>query len=222
MQWDLVRLGLRTIGLDLSDGMLAEARNGVRATMCRPTCACCPLPIRVPTACGSARRSCTCRTPTRTRPCANFIACSNRLGRCISASRAARANASAIHSTACRAILFTGRRLNATENYTEDELEPLLQGFTATIMAGGHTHIPMVRRYREITVVNPGSVGMAWERTGGTVVRLWRWAEYAVLSCDDDKFRIELRRVPLNMDEVRRAAFASGMPRAAWWVAQWG
>src|SRR5690242_17337996 len=43
----------------------------------------------------------------------------------------------------------------------DEQLAAAFDGFQAHIFAGGHTHIPMLRRYRDVIVLNPGSVGMA-------------------------------------------------------------
>lgn len=40
-----------------------------------------------------------------------------------------------------------------------DDLDRLLDGHRATVMAGGHTHIQMLRQHRGALLVNPGSVG---------------------------------------------------------------
>jgi putative phosphoesterase len=41
----------------------------------------------------------------------------------------------------------------------EDALERMLADCQATVVAGGHTHTQMLRRFREMIVINPGSVG---------------------------------------------------------------
>jgi predicted phosphodiesterase len=45
------------------------------------------------------------------------------------------------------------------------------------IFAGGHTHFAMVCRFGAAFVINPGSVGMAYDRTGPADVFLkWQFA----------------------------------------------
>ena len=46
----------------------------------------------------------------------------------------------------------------------EVELEHKLSGFSATVMAGGHTHVQILRRDRDLILINPGSVGLPFER----------------------------------------------------------
>ena len=105
----------------------------------------------------------------------------------------------------------------------EDDLERMLSGFSASVMAGGHTHTPMLRRYQDVTVINPGSVGLAFERARHTDrERNPPWAEYALVNWENGYLSIELRRVPLDVAAVIRAALDSGMPHAEWWGGDWG
>ncbi len=103
-----------------------------------------------------------------------------------------------------------------------DELDEMLSGHKATIMACGHTHVQMLRQHRGQTVINVGSVGMPFEQMPFTgEPRILPWAEYAFLNWTDGVVNIELRRVPVNVADIREAAIASGMPRAADWVNNW-
>ncbi len=103
----------------------------------------------------------------------------------------------------------------------DDELAPMFAGRTATVMAGGHWHFPMLRHYRESLLVNPGSVGLAYDlRTAGGV-RVPPHAAYALLTAGDDSLRIEFRRVPYDRHATVRAMFERGMPHAVWWSRDW-
>ena len=103
-----------------------------------------------------------------------------------------------------------------------DELDGMLTGHKAAIMACGHTHVQMLRQHRGQTIINVGSVGMPFEQMPFTgEPRLLPWAEYAILNWTNGVVNIELRRVPVNLDAIREAAFTSGMPRAADWVNNW-
>ncbi|MCP4427779.1 MAG: metallophosphoesterase family protein [Chloroflexi bacterium] len=103
-----------------------------------------------------------------------------------------------------------------------DELDEMLTGHRATIMACGHTHVQMLRQHKGQTIINVGSVGMPFEMMPFTgEPRILPWAEYAFLNWSDAVVNIELRRVPVDVDAVREAALASGMPRAADWVNNW-
>ncbi|NIW96182.1 MAG: metallophosphoesterase, partial [Phycisphaerae bacterium] len=65
---------------------------------------------------------------------------------------------------------------------SEEDLERMLSGFQATGMAGGHSHTQMLRRYKDVLLFNPGSIGMPFEYSRQTgQVRNPPWAEYALL-----------------------------------------
>ena len=103
----------------------------------------------------------------------------------------------------------------------DDELAALLDGYAAEIMVGGHTHIPLVRRFGAGHLVNPGSVGLPGTGPGTPGLPVNRdvsWAEYAVVSADAGRLSIELRRVPLDMQRLLREARDSGMPHFGWWA----
>jgi putative phosphoesterase len=103
-----------------------------------------------------------------------------------------------------------------------EELERFLGGYQAAVLAGGHTHAQMLRRFRESIVINPGSVGLPYERVAsGEGERNVPWAEYALLSADGDSLSVAFRRVPLDVSEIVQAALSSGMPHADWWVSDW-
>ncbi len=102
----------------------------------------------------------------------------------------------------------------------EHELDLMLAGCDALVLIGGHTHTQMLRRYRQQLIVNTGSVGMPFELGPGGDRRP-PWAEYALIEAGPDGLRIDLRRVPLDVAAVIRAAQASGMPHAESWSEPW-
>lgn len=104
-----------------------------------------------------------------------------------------------------------------------DELETLLAGRKATILAGGHTHAPMIRRYKGTLLVNPGSVGEPLEQwpTPGTP-RIVPWAEYATIDVKNGNIGVELRRVSVDVSAIRQASLSSTNP-VSWadlWLSQ--
>jgi diadenosine tetraphosphatase ApaH/serine/threonine PP2A family protein phosphatase len=104
----------------------------------------------------------------------------------------------------------------------DEDLEPMLDGARASLLAGGHTHIQMLRRYGSSVLVNPGSVGLPFERVLATgQVLNPPWAEYALVEAADGRLRVELRRVPVEVRAIVRAARESGMPNATWWAEDW-
>jgi putative phosphoesterase len=94
-----------------------------------------------------------------------------------------------------------------------DELDALLVGSTATILAGGHTHIPMLRRHHGQVMVNPGSVG---EPLVQMPIRglpyIFPWAEYAILSAEQGAVNVEFRRVPVDLHAIKQASASSTNP----------
>jgi putative phosphoesterase len=104
----------------------------------------------------------------------------------------------------------------------DDELDAMLAGYRARVMAGGHTHVQMLRRHRETLVLNPGSVGLPFEQVGSAgQVRNPPWAEYALIEWAGGEVSVALRRVPIDARAVVDAIVRSGMPHAEWWAQDW-
>ncbi len=106
---------------------------------------------------------------------------------------------------------------------TPDEiLEEAFTGFHADIMVGGHTHMQMFRRYKDILVLNPGSVGASIDRFSPLEkVRNAPWAEYAILDTEMNDLHVELFRVPFDIEKFIAITLASGMPHAEWSAGEW-
>ena len=102
-----------------------------------------------------------------------------------------------------------------------DELDGWFPESKATVMAGGHTHEPMLRRYGASLLVNPGSIGLPVYRTGDGRAINPVWAEYAVVDWDNGGLAITLRRVPYLLADLRAAVLATDMPHADEWLADW-
>jgi predicted phosphodiesterase len=103
-------------------------------------------------------------------------------------------------------------------------LGAMFGGRSADIMAGGHTHVQLMRAYRGGRIVNPGSVGLPGVGPGGPRLETNEdvsWAEYAVLTAAEGGISIDLRRTALNLPKMLRAAKASKMPQLDWWAAHW-
>lgn len=105
----------------------------------------------------------------------------------------------------------------------DDELKRMLSGCDASLLAGGHTHTQMLRRYGNKLIINPGTVGSPYEFVErGRRVQNSPGAEYAIVGCTDRKLQIDFRRIPIDANAVIHAAHASGMPHAASWAGDWG
>ena len=103
----------------------------------------------------------------------------------------------------------------------DDELQSRLGDFRAAVMAGGHTHQQMLRRFREARVVNPGSVGMPMERDALGQLHRPPWGEYAIVDSRGENIAIEFRRVALDVSAIVRHARESGMPHGEVWAGEW-
>jgi predicted phosphodiesterase len=91
----------------------------------------------------------------------------------------------------------------------EAELDEVLAGRRAAVMAGGHTHIQMLRQHRGSLLINPGSVGMPFERyVAGARPVIMPYAEYAIVSAEHGRIAVDLRRVQLDKHALRAATAA--------------
>lgn len=107
-------------------------------------------------------------------------------------------------------------------NGTPEDLEAVLLGERATVMAGGHLHVQMLRRYRESLLINPGSVGLPIEPIPSTEkVRIPPWCEYAAVCFEGGKLDVSMKRVPVDPDDVNRSILGSGMPHKEDFLATW-
>ena len=94
-----------------------------------------------------------------------------------------------------------------------DQLDQMLDGHHATVMAGGHTHIQMLRQHRGILLVNPGSVGAPFrEYAGGKAPVILPHAEYAIIEEDEGAVRVHLQRVALDKRALRDAIASTDNP----------
>lgn len=99
--------------------------------------------------------------------------------------------------------------------------EPLGAG---SILANGHTHVQLLRQIDQGHLLNPGSVGLPGIGPGLPALPVnnqVNWAEFAVISVSGGATEIALRREPIALDDVLRAAARSGMPHVDWWRTLW-
>ena len=85
---------------------------------------------------------------------------------------------------------------------TDEELAGILEGVEQRVVVAGHTHMQQDRRIGAIRFVNAGSVGLPYE---GELAAFWALLDGAGL---------ELRRTPLELEEVAAAFRRSAWPRA--------
>lgn len=101
-----------------------------------------------------------------------------------------------------------------------DELDQMIGDYHATILAGGHTHTTMLRRHRDMQLMNPGSVGSPLI-VFSDVKRNSARAEYALITNLGNNPTIEFRHVLINVEQTLQIARDVGMPQFDWWAAMW-
>ncbi len=110
-------------------------------------------------------------------------------------------------------------RADARLHLGGEALEPFL-GHDAALLAGGHTHLQWTRRIGDALYVNPGSIGISYDRHADPLV-LRPLAEWALVTVADGTVAVEFCQVPYPVEEVEAAAKRSGRPYADEWAAQW-
>lgn len=98
-----------------------------------------------------------------------------------------------------------------------EALDAMLAGTTATVLAGGHTHIQMLRQHHGRLLINPGSVGLAFkDYVAGQTPTILSHAEYAMIEEFDNAIGISLRRLPLDKGKLRQAQSDTEHPLGSW------
>jgi predicted phosphodiesterase len=88
-----------------------------------------------------------------------------------------------------------------------EEIDRLLGGSQAPVMAGGHTHVQMLRQHRGALLLNPGSLGQPFkEYVNGRQPEVLSHAEYATVEADHGTINVTLRRVELDRGALKKAA----------------
>lgn len=122
-----------------------------------------------------------------------------------------------------RLLAFHGSPTSADDfigaNTPDDELTTMLGEVSHGLLAGGHTHVPMVRRFGSQTLVNPGSIGLPFAEYGyAGGVRVMPYAEFAVVEAHGSTMSIELRRIAVDARKLAASVARSEMPHAQWWL----
>lgn len=108
-----------------------------------------------------------------------------------------------------------------TATTPEPELAAMLGDEPAPIIAAGHTHIPLLRRYRDQLLLNPGSVGLAYAQRADGSFFVPAVAQYATLAVTPSGRHVSFHEIPYDQAATVRAMFEQEMPHAAWWAANW-
>jgi predicted phosphodiesterase len=105
---------------------------------------------------------------------------------------------------------------------SDPELAQLLgDDLTSLIYTGGHVHSQVLRRIGDTFYFRPGSVGRVYDRNrihdkdrSKLGFRLDPWAEYALLTAENDQFSIEFRQVPVDIKKLGSIWKATNRPDA--------
>jgi putative phosphoesterase len=116
-------------------------------------------------------------------------------------------------------LCFHGSSRSDTESLlattADDELNEAIAGAPkAQIVAGGHTHLQLLRPCGDRVLVNPGSVGLPLGSLNEAEPPLPRWAEYALLAVEDGAVELAFRRLDVDVKAV--AAATAAMPNSSW------
>jgi predicted phosphodiesterase len=105
----------------------------------------------------------------------------------------------------------------------EEEARAAIDAVDADIVAGGHVHMQWTRPIAHRILLNPGSVGLAYdhEQENDESARLSPWAEYAIVDSSDGCLSIELQRARFDPAEVVKAIERSGRPHGAAFARGW-
>lgn len=89
-------------------------------------------------------------------------------------------------------------------------------------MAGGHTHIQMLRQHRGTLLVNPGSLGLPFEQfASGGPPRVLPHAEYAIVDSKRGAVTVTLSRVPVDRGALITAVERWDNPLRDWLLQQY-
>lgn len=97
----------------------------------------------------------------------------------------------------------------------KEVFDQYLGAYSDKILTGGHTHAQQIRRNGDLFFFNPGSVGFAFSQyQPDGQFHADPWADYAILTIENDQPSLEFRRVPFDVNELIRIHRASGRPFA--------
>ena len=101
-------------------------------------------------------------------------------------------------------------------------LDRLFEDQQATVMAGGHTHVQMLRQHRGRLILNVGSVGMPFrEYVAGARPTILAHAEYTIVEEAAGVVAATLYRVPLDKSALRDSLAKSTNPLRDWLIEQY-
>jgi len=130
-----------------------------------------------------------------------------------------------IYEYGMRVLCYHGSPRNFDEGIAidtpESQLKSMLAHFDAHVYVGGHTHAQMLRRWGDKMLINPGSVGLAWEPDpeGNRPVS---YAEYAILDLTrSHDVNVQFFRLPYDAKSYHQQMREVGLPNADWLIERW-
>jgi putative phosphoesterase len=116
-------------------------------------------------------------------------------------------------------LYFHGSPRSDTESLLattpDDELEEAVgDAPEAQVLAGGHTHLQLLRPCGDRVLVNPGSVGLPLGSLNEVEPPLPHWAEYALVAVENGGVELTFRRLDVDVEAV--AAATAAMPDSSW------
>jgi predicted phosphodiesterase len=103
----------------------------------------------------------------------------------------------------------------------DEEVDAMFAKPRRPLLVGGHTHVQMLRRWEGSLIVNPGSVGLPFLGWWPKEIRIAPWAEYAVVTAENGRLQVDLRRTTFDVEALLAISRTSGMPHAEWWADCW-
>lgn len=108
-----------------------------------------------------------------------------------------------------------------------EALDEMLDGRRGALLAGGHTHVQMLRQHKGQLILNTGAVGMPFAEDFKTAAArneppwILPHAEYAIVVAEQGRVQVDLRRVEIGAGRCRAATLASQMPMREVFAAQY-
>jgi hypothetical protein len=103
------------------------------------------------------------------------------------------------------------------------EWQRVLAPYTPAILAGGHTHTQQLRRIGQGLFLNPGSIGVVYDRfLPAEQAHLDAWAEYALLTYERGSSSVAFHRAPYDVEQLIHIIRASGRPHGDTMIAEYG
>lgn len=101
-------------------------------------------------------------------------------------------------------------------------LDEALAGRRATVLAGGHTHVPLVRQHRGALLVNPGSTGLPFlDQVRGRPPVVLDHASFALVEASGGAVAVTIERVALDRAALRAQATSVAHPLRDYLAAQY-